>query len=356
MRLLLVAEQLRRPVPGGIGVYVNGLVAGLQAGDAPPEVTLLASRSPASSDPLASLGVVRASRLPGPALTRAWDVGVLRAASGFDIVHAASLAAPRPAGAPLVVAVHDLAWRDVPDAFPRRGRRWHEAALHRAQARATTIVVPSEATAEIIRTSGRGRADIRILWPMYGSDHLPPADTDGVEELLGRLGVTGEFLLSVGTLEPRKNLGRLFDAYARARPRLPEPWPLVVAGPPGWGPEAPAPPGVVLAGETSPAVRAGLYARARCVAYVPLREGFGLPAVEAMRASTPVVASPMPSIGDAAEVVDPLDAESIERGLLRVATDESRRVELVAAGRLRTDGLTWAAAAAAHLELWRSLT
>ena len=71
-----------------------------------------------------------------------------------------------------------------------------------------------------------------------GCDHLPPPDLDAAEELLGGLGVGGEYLLSVGTLEPRKNLPRLLEAYSLARSRLPEAWPLVLVGPRGWGPGA----------------------------------------------------------------------------------------------------------------------
>src|SRR5207237_96787 len=141
-RLLLVAEQLRRAAPGGIGVYVNGLVKGLQSVASDCDLTLYASRATAARDPLEVLGSVLTSPLPGPALTRAWDAGIVRAPKGFDIVHAASLAAPRSADAPLVVAVHDLAWREVPEAFPARGRRWHESALGRAKSRATVIIVP----------------------------------------------------------------------------------------------------------------------------------------------------------------------------------------------------------------------
>jgi len=72
-----------------------------------------------------------------------------------------------------------------------------------------------------------------------GSDHLPEPDPAAADAVLARLDVVGPFLLSVGTLEPRKNLPRLVAAYQAARPRLPEPWPLVVVGPTGWGDQAP---------------------------------------------------------------------------------------------------------------------
>ncbi|MEA2716720.1 MAG: hypothetical protein QOI99_1037, partial [Actinomycetota bacterium] len=138
---MLVAEQLRRPVPGGIGTYVRGLVGGLgAAGPERVDVTLWTSRAPgAGPDPLAALGRVVTSRLPGRVLTRAWDRGLCPPPAGGDVVHASSLAVPPAGPAPMSVMVHDLAWRHEPDAYPRRGRAWHEAALRRARDRAALL-------------------------------------------------------------------------------------------------------------------------------------------------------------------------------------------------------------------------
>jgi glycosyltransferase involved in cell wall biosynthesis len=269
------------------------------------------------------------------------------------VVHAPSLAAPAGVAAPLAVAVHDLAWRQFPETFPARGRRWHEAALARALRRAAVLVTPADATAELLRDAGA--APDRVVVIPEGSDHLPVADLDGAAATLGALGVSGPYLLSVSTLEPRKNLARLIAAYTRARERLPEPWPLVVVGPRGWGASVTPAPGVKLAGVVSDPVLGGLYAGARCLAYVPLGEGWGLPPLEAMGACTPVVASPVPSTGGAALEVDPTDVEAIADGLVVAAGDDRRRSELVTAGLLRAGELTWASTAAAHVRLWRSL-
>jgi alpha-1,3-rhamnosyl/mannosyltransferase len=90
--------------------------------------------------------------------------------------------------------------------------------------------------------------------------------------------------------------------------------------------------------------------------YVPLVEGFGLPAVEAMAAGTPVVASPMPSTGTAAHTVDPVDAEAIASAIVAVGTDDKLRRRLVIAGRGRARELTWATTARRHIEVWSGLT
>jgi alpha-1,3-rhamnosyl/mannosyltransferase len=183
---------------------------------------------------------------------------------------------------------------------------------------------------------------------------------EGAQRILDRLGVREGFLLTVGTLQPRKNLRRLLEAYDRARPSLAEPWPLVVVGTAGWGealPAADVPHGVLLAGEVRGAELAGLYRLARCLAFVPLVEGFGLPPVEAMRECTPVVASAVPSVAGtgAALEVDPLDVTAIAAALVKASSDERVRAELVTAGIELTAGLTWEAAARRHVELWQAM-
>ncbi len=358
-RVLLVVEQLRRRVPGGIGSMIRGLLEGLATSngefETTPAVTLYASRAPRGPDPLRELGwPVLQSALPGPLMTRAWDRRLIDVPKGFEVVHASSFAVPPARGARLAVTVHDLSWRQVPEAFPPRGRRWHEAALRRALRHADVLVATCEAVARDLLAAGVPKDRVYVI-PL-GCDHLPPPDLAASQELLDRLGVEGEFLLSVSTLEPRKNLSRLLEAYRLARARLSEPWPLVVVGPQGWGQGVVRGPGVVLAGEVGGATLAALYRRARLLVYVPLVEGFGFPPLEAMREGTPVVASHVPSAGDATMEVDPLDVEDIAEALVEVATDEGIRRQLVSSGSIRAQALTWATTARRYVRLWDSLS
>ena len=356
-KLLLVAEQLRRPAPGGIGTYVRGLVLGMQrlAEDERPEATVFASKGP-DPDPLAELGLPLVTEsLTTRFLVAAWDKRLKPAPDhGYDVVHATSLAFP-PTRAPLSLMIHDLSWRDVPDAFPRRGRKWHEAAFNRALATADRIVVPSRPIADQVLAAGGNAGRVEVI--EHGADHLPPADNAAADAILERLGVIDGFILTVGTLEPRKNLPRLLEAYERARPELPEPWPLVVVGWEGWGDALgkKLPHGVVLAGGVEGAALAALYQRARCFVYVPVLEGFGLPPLEAMHHCTPVVASRIPSTGGAAIEVDAEDVSAIARAIVKTASDDRVRSELVTAGLLRAQELTWETTARRHAELWTSM-
>ena len=370
--VLLAIEQLRRRVPGGIGAYARGLLSGLAACSAegdPVEVTLLASRPPARADddPLVAFGrPTIASRLPGPLLTRAWDSGLSHAPEGFDIVQSVSLASPRlrrGSRARLVVTVHDVAWRRHPEATTRRGVRWHEAALARADAAGASLVVPSRLVAADLMAMGIAQSRVTVV--PSGADHLPAPDAEAAETLLRRAGVGGEFLLTVGTLEPRKNLDRLVQAYGRVRDSLPGPWSLVIVGPDGWGPEPAEPEAadhVVFTGAVSDQVLAALYRRARAFAYVPLTEGYGLPPLEAMRAGLPtVVSDEVPSVHDlgateppSALIVDPLDVDAIAGGLAAVLTDDILRADLARRAVDYASVRTWRDAARAHIDLWRS--
>ncbi len=375
----MAVEQLRRAVPGGIGAYARGLLGGLAqcaADGTDIDLSLLASRAPGppfagakhGTDPLVRFArPVRLSHLPGPLLTRAWDHGWLHAPAGFDVVHSVSLAAPPSRSSePVrhVVTVHDVAWRRYPEATTPRGARWHEAALCRARDSDAALIVTSKFVAADLRADGV--PSDRITMVQGGSDHLVPEDPGQTEALLRRLGVRGEFLLTVSTLEPRKNVDRLLQAYGQIRPALPEPWPLVIVGPAGWGPVLSGPEdqrGVVFAGAVSDAVLTGLYRRARAFAYVPLTEGYGLPPLEAMRSGTPsVIANEVPSVVDLdepgappARIVDPFDVDDIAAGLAAVLTDDALRADFAVRGEAHARSRTWKAAAGQHIELWKGL-
>ena len=357
MRVGVVAEQLRQPVPGGIGTYVSGLLGGLQKlHELDLEVVALASRV-RGPDPLDDLvDSVMAWPLPHRALVALWDRGLARPRGAWDVVHLCSFAGPLPSttGPTTTVMVHDLAWRSNPELTTTRGARWHEAAYLRARRSSVSIITPSNVTAELVLADGVSPDRVTVI--AEGSDHLPPPDEEAADAVLAAHGIEGKFLLTVSTLEPRKNLTSLVEAHRRLGPDIP---PLVVVGPVGWGPAHEQADGIVLLGRQSGGVLAALYGRCEVFAYVPLLEGFGLPPLEAMAHGAAVLVStttPSTSVAGVACRVDPSDVTAIADGLERLLSTPAERQALADAGRTFAGQHRWSDVARQHLDLWRSLS
>jgi glycosyltransferase involved in cell wall biosynthesis len=368
-RVGVVAEQLLRPVPGGIGRYVRALTDHLPAVAAADRgaVTWIVGRHPAGR--LAAAGLVPAvtCRLawPGRVATRTWvtrrrprlPAGVL---ADLDMVHATSAAVPPTGGRPLVATVHDLAFRHYPDAYPAAGRRYHDRSARIVAAEAARVIAVSQATADDL-TELYGVEPERISVVPLGVQPPGVADEPAAARLLADLGVRGPFLLAVGTLEPRKNLPRLLAAFGEVTDELPDHF-LVVAGPVGWGP-ALRPTWdsvrVKLAGPVDDAVLQALYRSADGLAYPSLYEGFGLPVLEAMANGLPVLTSDRSSLpevaGDAAVLVDPLDRGALAKGLVRLVSDSALRRRLADAGPRRAARFTWPATAAGTWAAYRQV-
>jgi glycosyltransferase involved in cell wall biosynthesis len=368
-RVGVVAEQLLRPVPGGIGRYVRALTDHLPAVAAADRgaVSWIVGRHPAGR--LAAAGLVPAvtARLawPGRVATRTWvtrrrprlPAGVR---ADLDMVHATSAAVPPTGGRPLVATVHDLAFRHYPDAYPAAGRRYHDRSARIVAAEAARVIAVSQATADDL-TELYGVEPERISVVPLGVQPPGVADEPAAARLLADLGVRGPFLLAVGTLEPRKNLPRLLAAFGEVTDELPDHF-LVVAGPVGWGP-ALRPTWdsvrVKLAGPVDDAVLQALYRSADGLAYPSLYEGFGLPVLEAMANGLPVLTSDRSSLpevaGDAAVLVDPLDRGALAKGLVRLVSDSALRRRLADAGPRRAARFTWPATAAGTWAAYRQV-
>ena len=352
-RIVVVAlDQLARPQPGGVATYVRGLLGGLAEVAPQDEIVGLVPRGGVSVAPARPRPVALDVRV----LTRLWGRWPVGVPDNADVVHGPSLAGPYGGGrrdAIHSVAVHDLLWRDAPEASTRAGVRFHEGRLRRLRSLDDVRVVCS-APGLRSRLVAEGIAATRIHPVRLGVDETTPeADPAHVARLLDAHGVSGPYVLYAGTREPRKNIERLVAAHRVARRRAPDLGPLVIAGPPGWG-EVDLGDAVVL-GLVERSILLGLYRRAGVVAYVPLAEGWGLPAVEALARGTRVVASTTtPSVEGNAAVrrVDPLDVEGIAAALvasLDDPDDESAR----ARRRDSVAELTWRQCALDHLAAWR---
>ena len=363
MKVAMVVEQLRRSNPGGIGTYARELTRAIVASGT--DVELVASQCSVKIDPLGVLGPVSATRVAHRLTSRLWDRDLLKLdasiAGRVDVEHATSFHYPSPTskGSPsLTVFVHDVAWRAHPDHFSARGVRFHEAALARSKRLADHLLVPSRRTADALLADGIASSKITVV--PEGCDHLPtPEFTEPSDP----------YLLTVSTIEPRKNLPLLVRAYTDAIGRLstgatkPR---LVIVGAKGWDGRSGALPSsmperVQMLGSVSDQTLSDLLAGAMGFLYVPLLEGFGLPPLEAMRAGVPTVASStVPSVTEVSGespclLVDPTNLRSVSDAVEQLITNEDMRVEYRSRGLAFAGTRLWCATADAHLAVWSTL-
>jgi len=279
-----------------------------------------------------------------------------------DVYHGTNFLAPRFLLAKTVVTVHDLAFLRIREEAPVAHR--YERYLARSLCRADRIIAVSEAT----RRDLTGFLEIppEIVEVVHegapkSAPTMAPVEFRAFKE---RHRIPERYFLHVGTLEPRKNLVRLLEAatsVAKLKRNAPG---VVLAGRPGWHDgrileaiaEARRTLPVITPGFVTEEEKYALYRDAVAFAYPSLYEGFGLPLLEAFTAGTPVVTaceSALPEVaGDAALLVDPRDTEALVDALLRLATEEDLRRELVEKGRERLTRFSWRRAARETMQVY----
>lgn len=265
---------------------------------------------------------------------------------------------------PRVATIHDLGYEHFPEAHPWRQRaylRWSTRHNARAGGR---VLVDSRATGDdLTRLYGTAAAKIAVVYPGADPD-LRRAGDAAIAAALARYGLTPPYFLYLGTLQPRKNLVRLVEAFA-ASGLAGDGHNLVLAGRAGWLAEpllaavaalpADVRARVVLPGYIEETDKAALLSGATALVFPSLYEGFGFPVLEAQACGTPVVCSDTSSLpevaGEGALLVDPLDTAALAAALRRVAMEDGLRRALVRAGDANTRRFTWAGAAAQALDV-----
>ena len=278
--------------------------------------------------------------------------GLARHAAGLDLdlLHCPFPLAPPASPVPLVCTLNDVMAWEHPEWFGRALVLQHRLGFTRALRGAVRVLTPSRFAHERIVSVLRLDPE-RIEVVPYGVDPVfTPGPRD--EEALARLGVAGDYVLCVGTLQPRKNLAGALAAFER-RVAAGGDERLVVAGARGWRDgalaqrlgQSPARDRIHALGRVSEQDLVALYRSAACLLYPSRGEGFGFPVLEAMACATAVVCSGTTSLpevaGGAAELVDPEDLQDIARGLGAVLDDAARREDLVRLGTQRAAQFTW---------------
>jgi glycosyltransferase involved in cell wall biosynthesis len=361
----------------GIGRLVRDLIAGL------------ASLDPHTRYKLFVAGATSAQLPPSPGLnfrwkptrvTPLWFARVWHRASfpwpletftgPVELFHATDFVLPPTLPATkTILTVHDLSFVRTPETATPVLKAYLDRVVPRSVRRADHVIADSQATKDdLVELYGTPPDKISVLLSGVNPQYKPVIDSDILRHVRRKYGIPLDvpYIFSIGTIQPRKNYGRLIEALARLREEFADLY-LVIAGGKGWL-DTPIfetvqrlnlQDVVIFTGFVDDADVPPLYSDALCTSYVSLYEGFGFPVVESMACGTPVVTSNVSSLpevaGEAALMVDPYDVEAITAALRQLVSDSALQAELIEAGRSQAAQFTWEKSAQRLLHIYRQI-
>lgn len=264
----------------------------------------------------------------------------------------------------VITTIHDMTYLRFPETMERRNLKRLKNGIQHSVKRSNRILTDSEfSKREIVELLSVPEHKVSVVScaPSLTSDVAPFAD------LKQKYKITHPYVLYVGTIEPRKNLSRLVNAFAQLKERENLPHQLVLAGGKGWENEDIYQTvdkmfhngEVIFTGYVTNAEKNALYQNAELFVFPSLYEGFGIPPLEAMTFGCPVVSSNAASlpevVGDAAELVDPMNVESIADGMWKVLSDDLYRAELVQKGYKQAKKFNWDGSAKKLMQICREV-
>jgi glycosyltransferase involved in cell wall biosynthesis len=289
------------------------------------------------------------------------------ARKGIEVFHGPRFFVPKRLSCPSVVTVHDLAFRKFPGLVLPKTAKTFDGLVSSSVKAANRIIVPSQATkADLQKFYGVAQDKIVIVHEAAEQEFCQCGDQKKIEALKRKLGIRARFILSVGTIEPRKNYSNLLKAYSMLK--IQDDLQLVLVGGSGWlyedvfrtVKELGLEEKVIFAKHMDTAPLVQLYNSCEVFVFPSLYEGFGLPVLEALQCGACVVASDTSSLkelfGDCCYLVQPQDASSIAAGIERVLSDRTLSDELKARGKARAAEFSWEKAANDTLAVYNALT
>jgi glycosyltransferase involved in cell wall biosynthesis len=347
----------------GIGRYTRGLVDALADLDRDNRYTLFCAGTAPPRKEWPSNFTLRSSRIPSRWLTTVWHrMGLPIPAEALvgdcDLYHSPDFVLPPLKRACGIVTVHDLTFMRLPDCADHGLRAHLNRSVPKAVRAARHVLADSWSTRnDLIELLQVPAAKVSVVPAGVDAFFSRVEDPERLEQTRARYGLPQWFIVSVGTLEPRKNYVRLVSAYALMRRQTGLPHHLVIAGKPGWLygglRERIRDEGVSecvhLLGFVPDADLPALYTLADLMVFPSLYEGFGIPPLEAMACGTPVVSSnnsSLPeSVGSAAQTVNAEQTDEIADAMARVLGNAALRSRLIELGYLQAAQFTWHTAA-----------
>lgn len=332
----------------------------------PPELQTLQDRLPLQMTRFSNALLYRSPALTAWSILPGWACPNLLPRD-LDLYHAPFWPLPRDRKIPQVLTIHDLIAVHHPQ-WVTGAMKAELAAIRRLAPQAAHVLTDSEATRQDVLNHTRCRPEqVTTVHLGVGAEFLSFADEGLVAAIRQKYDLDRPYIVSLCTREPRKNLGRLIDAYDRLVEGEGAQWDLVLIGAAGWGEDLvsqkinqPRAGRVRIIGYVPREDLPPLLAGAAVMGYVSLYEGFGLPPLEAMATGCPVVTSKVSSlpevVGEAGIMVDPLECEAIAEGLRQVLTDPARAADLSRRGRERAAQFSWRATAEKTLSAYRQVT
>jgi glycosyltransferase involved in cell wall biosynthesis len=365
MRIAFDGTTLR-PARTGVGYYTEHLLHHLAQESTDDEIIVISNRPVDTTSPLPpNVRVVSSSsRMPRLVWLQMIAPRLLRRL-GVDVAHFTNGMMPLAMPVPTVVTIHDMSLTLFPKYHPPRRVLLNRPLVDVAARRADAIITVSEsAKRDIVRLYGSQADRIHVVHEAAAPSFQPIRDRAVLDRVRQRYELADRFVLYVGTIEPRKNLPRLIEGFARRRNAGQLPHQLVCAGPYGWLSRDIE--DLIDRLEIEDAVRftgyvpfedlAALYSLAEMFVFPSLYEGFGLPVIEAMACGTPVVTGHVAALeevgGGAVEQVAHLTADSLGEAIVRLANEPRRREELSMLGLQRAHTFSWQRAARETLKVY----
>ena len=338
----------------GLGRYSRTLVPALLDQASPDSLSLTLFKPPGQvkfeADAHPQLQIENAQyRLPGSAGNALWRFRKLPRLidnGPYSLFHGPSHILPRRTRCPMVVTMFDLIFLRYPAYFPLWDRNYYKHMFKKSTRRADHIISISEATkADLINYLGAREEKISVVYPAC-DEGLAPLAEEHLEDVRRQYDLPDDYVLYVGTIEPRKNILRTAQAMDRllAEGRIDERVMFLVVGSKGWYYDEilsgikrlPHGKNIRLVGPAFGGDLAGIYQLATAMAFASEFEGFGYPVLESMQMGTAVLTSRISSMpearGDAAHYVDPLEVDDIAAGLEKMINDNTYRKKLIQKG------------------------